>query len=172
MRHKIQRFITISCLLFASSLAGAAMPGSPIASINARKILSDSRVAKEALLKFQTDFQPKEKELQGLASALKSKSAELEKADPGLTPSQRLAKQAELDELSRELKRKQRQFVEDRDARKRDDIQHVFSLATLAAKKVAEGAHIDVVFQDVVYTSPQADITDQVIAAMDAQADH
>ena len=29
MRHPIQRFITISCLLPASSLAGAAMPASP-----------------------------------------------------------------------------------------------------------------------------------------------
>jgi outer membrane protein len=171
MRHKIQRFISISCLLFASSLAGAAMPGSPITSIDARKILSDSRVAKEALRKFQTDFQPREKELQDLALAVKTKSAELEKADPGLAPSQRLAKQGELEDLSRELKRKQLQFVEDRDTRKRDDIQHVFRVATLAAKKVAEGAHIDVVFQDVVYVSPRADITDQVIAAMDAQAD-
>jgi len=33
MRHKIHRFITISCLLLASSLAGAAMPGSPQADI-------------------------------------------------------------------------------------------------------------------------------------------
>jgi outer membrane protein len=171
MRHNIQRFVSISCLLFASSFAGAAIPNSPIATINARKILSDSRVAKEALIKFQMDFQPKEKELQGLASALKSKSAELEKTAPGLAPSVRSAKQNELDELNRELKIKQQQFIEDRDARKRDDIQHVFNVATQAVKRVAEGARIEMVFQNLVYTNPQIDITDKVIAAMDADAD-
>lgn len=171
MRHNIQRFISISCLLFASSFAGAAIHNSPIATINARRILSDSRVAKEALLKFQQDFQPKEKELQGLASALRSKSAELEKTAPGLAPSQLSAKQDELDELNRKLKSRQQQFVEDRDARKRDDIQHVFNVATQAVKKVAEGVRIEMVFQNVVYASPQIDITDKVIAAMDAHAD-
>ena len=170
MRHKIHRFISISCLLFASSLAGAAMPDAPIATINARRILSDSKVAKTALAKFQQDFLPKERELQGLASALKEKTAALEKTAPALAPAQLAAKQGEIDELGRELKRKQQQFVEDRDARKRDDIQHVFNVATLAVKKFAESAHIEMVFQDVVYANPRTDITAQVIEAMDSQA--
>lgn len=173
MRHKIQRFISISCLLFASTLASAATPATtdrPIASLNARKILSDSLVAKNALAKFQQDFQPREKELQGLAKAVKDKVADLEKTGPGLAPAQVSAKQAEIDGLSRDLKRKQQEFVEDRDARKRDDIQRVLNLATQAVKKIAEGAHIDMVFQNAAWANPGIDITDKVIAAMDAQA--
>lgn len=154
MRHTIHRYISICCLVFASSVAGAVAPDAPLATINVRKILNESRIARESLAKFQADFLPKERELQSLASALKSKSADADKLTPGMEPSQMKARQTEIEELGRELKRKQRQFVEDRDARKRNDIQHVLNLATQAVKKFAESANIEMVFQDVVYASP------------------
>lgn len=170
MKHDIRLIAAIACSLLTSSIAWATTPDTPIATINARKILSDSKVAKDAVAKFQADFMPKEKELQGLASTLKEQAAELERTGPSLSPSQLKAKQGELDALNREMKRKQQQFVEDRDARKRDDIQHVFNIATQAVKKIAESAHIDMVFQDAVYASPKTDITAKVIETMDAQA--
>jgi len=171
MRNNIHRFISISCLLFASSLSAAATPNLPIATINARKILSDSLIAKSALAKFQLDFLPKERELQGLAKTINDKSVDLDKVAAGLTPSQLSARQGVIEELRKELKRKQQLFAEDRDARKRDDIQHVFSIATQAVKMVAEGAHIEMVFQDVVYANPATDITAKVIEVMDSQTD-
>jgi outer membrane protein len=170
MPYKIRLIASISCWLFAGSLAWAATPDIPFATIDARKILSDSRVAKDALTKFQADFQPKEKVLQDLASTLKERSAELQKTGSSLTPAQVLAKQREIDTLNRDLQLKQQQFAEDRDARKREDIQHVFSLATQSVKKVAQGTRIQMVFQDLVYANPKTDITAQVIEAMDAQA--
>jgi len=171
MKYKSSLFALISCMVFASTLAWANTPDTPIATINARKILSDSKVAKDALVKFQAEFLPKEKELQGLATTLKERNADLEKIGSSLSPSQFKEKQGEIDALARDIKRKQQQFVEDRDARKRDDIQHVFGIATQAVKKIAEGAHIDMVFQDVVYANPKTDITARVIEVMDSQAD-
>ena len=109
--------------------------------------------------------------MQDLAKTIKDKSVDLEKIKAGLTPSQLSARQGVIEELRRELKRKQQQFAEDRDARKRDDIQHVFSIATQAVKIVAEGAHIEMVFQDVVYANPATDITTKVIEVMDSQTD-
>jgi len=169
MTYRPRLLASIGCMLLASSLAWAGARDIPIATINARQILSDSKAAKDALVKFQADFLPRDKELQGLASALKDKSAQLDKTGPSLAPSQLAAKQAELDALARELKRKQQQFVEDRDARKREDIQQVFNLANQAVKKVADGTQIDMVLQDVVYANPKTDITAKVIEAMDAQ---
>lgn len=170
MKYKALLTCAMVSLLFSGSLALAALPNTPIATINARKILTDSKVAKESLAKFQAEFVSRDKVLQGLALALKEKSIEFDKVAPSLAPSQVTARQAELDELSRELKRKQQQFVEDRDARKRDDIQYVFSIATQAVKKFAEDAQIEIVFQDFVYANPETDITAKVIEIMDAQA--
>ena len=169
MKHIIYLFVAIFCLLGEASQAGAAVSATPIATINARKILSDSKVAKEMLAKFQADFLPRETELQTLSAKLKEKSAELEKIAPSLAPSQLTARQKEIDDLARDFKRRQQQFVEDRDARKRDDIQHVFSLATQAVKKFAEKSQIDIVFQDTVYAAPGTDITANVIQIMDSQ---
>lgn len=162
-------FVLITATVFVSNIAWAATTDIPIATINPRKILSDSKVAKEALVKFQADFLPKEKELQGIASTLKEKTAELEKLGPSLSPSQLKDKQSDLDVLARDFKRKQQQFVEDRDARKRDDIQRVLGIANLAVRKIAEAAHIDMVFQDVVYANPKTDITAKVMEVMDSE---
>lgn len=157
------------CLLGATAQARAEAANPHVATINARRILSDSQVAKDALRKFQADFLPKETELQVLFTGLRDKSADLEKVAPALAPSQRMARQKEIDDLARDLKRRQQQFVEDRDARKRDDIQRVFGIATQAVKKLAEKSQIDIVFQDTVYAAPATDITDEVIHIMDAQ---
>lgn len=169
MKHFVYLLVSIFCLLCEPSHAASDVANSPIATINARKILSDSKVAKDALAKFQADFLPRENELKTLASKLQDKSAELEKVAPSLAPSQLTARQKEIDDLGRDLKRRQQQFMEDRDARKRDDIQHVFNLATQAVKKFAEKFPIDIVLQDTVYAASGTDITANVIQIMDAQ---
>ncbi|WP_342616205.1 OmpH family outer membrane protein [Rhodoferax sp. GW822-FHT02A01] len=168
MKHLIRVALCLAAWLLAGSMAWADASTLPVATLNAHKILSDSRVAKEAQARFRADFEPRDKEIQDLAASLRDKSADLEKNGPSLTPSHILEKQSAIAELSRELKRKQQQFVEDRDARKRDDIQHVFDIANQAVKKFAATAHVDIVFQDVVYANPQTDITPQVIAIMDS----
>lgn len=170
MKYKYLLITLFSGAILTNAQASTTTPEIPIATINVRKILSDSKVAKDALAKFQTEYLPKDKELQGLAATLKEKSADLEKIGPSLSPSQVKDKQSEIDALARDLKRRQQQFVEDRDARKRDDIQRVLGIATQAVKKVAEVSHIDIVFQDVVYANSKTDITSKVIDVMDSEA--
>ncbi len=170
MNRKMRHVASVAALFFASSMAWATTPDTPIATINARKILSDAKVAKDLMARFQADFRLKDQELQGVASALKEKTAEFERLGPSLAPSQLTERQGQLDFLARELKRKKQQLMEDRDARKREDIQHVFNIATMAVKQIAEGAHIDMVFQDVVYANPRTDITAKVIEVMNANS--
>lgn len=169
MKHIGHLTLSLFCLLGAASQAWAEAATTHVATINAQRILSDSKVAKDTLTKFQADFLPRETELRVLSSGLKDKSADLEKVAPALAPSQRMARQREIDDLARDLKRRQQQFLEDRDARKREDIQHVFDLATQAVKKLAEKSQINIVFQDTVYAAPMTDITDEVIHIMDTQ---
>jgi outer membrane protein len=77
-------------------------------------------------------------------------------------------KQSEIEALGRELRRKKQQFFEDRDSRKRDDIQYFFGISNQVVKKIAERAKINMVFQDVVYANPRIDITVKVIEVMDS----
>jgi outer membrane protein len=137
--------------------------------INARRILSESKAAKEAMAQFRTDFGPREKDLLEQTQALQRKADDLDRALPTLTPTKQLERQRELGNLNRELERKKQVFNEDRETRRREDIQHVIQLARNVVARIAETARLDMVFQDVVYANPENDLTDKVIQAMDTQ---
>jgi outer membrane protein len=137
--------------------------------INARRILSESRVAKEAMAKFQLDFGARGKDVISQTAVLKQKADELEKMLPTLSPAQQQERQRDLSAQNRELDRKKQQLAEDREARQRDDIQHIIQLARGVVAHIAEDTKLAAVFQDVVYVNPKNDITDKVLQAMDAQ---
>jgi FMN phosphatase YigB (HAD superfamily) len=81
-----------------------------------------------------------------------------------LTP----AKQKQLIEQDRDLKRRQREFQEDLGARKNEENQMLFERAGRAVKQVAESEKYDLVLQDAAYFNPKHDITEKVIKALNA----
>lgn len=169
MKHLLRTcfFLTAMALALGASIASAAE--STVAVINARRILSESRLAKEAMAKFQQDFGARGKEVIAQTGALKQKADELERVLPTLSPAQQQERQRDLSAQGRELDRKKQQLVEDREARQRDDIQHIIQVARGVVARIGEDTKLAVVFQDVVYANPKNDITDKVLQAMDAQ---
>jgi outer membrane protein len=73
-------------------------------------------------------------------------------------------------EADRELQRKRREFQEDLNQRKQEELQIVLERANKVVRQVAENEKYDVVLQEVVYVNPKHDITDKVITALDAAA--
>jgi outer membrane protein len=168
MKHPFLRTcFSIAALALAASATCAA--DATMGVINARRILSESRVAKESMAKFQTDFASRGKEVIDQTSLLKQKADELDKLLPTLSPVQQQERQRDLATLNRDLERKKQSLDEDREARKRDDIQRIIQLARGVVAHIAEDGKLAAVFQDVVYVNPKNDITDKVLQAMDAQ---
>ncbi|HNI85165.1 MAG TPA: OmpH family outer membrane protein, partial [Ottowia sp.] len=59
-----------------------------------------------------------------------------------------------------------REFQEDLNARKQEELQQILDRANRVVKQVAEAEKYDVILQEAVYVHPRLDITDKVIKAL------
>jgi len=162
--------IWASGLLCMVLVSGAYAQESRIAFINSQRITSESGPAKAATAKLETEFSKRQKELTDLQGTLKSFSEKFERDAPTMTESQRASKQKEFVEQNRDFQRKKREFDEDLNGRRNEELQQVYEKATKAIRQLAETEKYDLVVQEAVYFNPKIDITDKVIKILNAGA--
>jgi outer membrane protein len=162
--------IWASGLLCMAMVAGASAQETRIAFINSQRITSESGPAKAATAKLETEFSKRQKELTDLQGTLKTFSEKFERDAPTMTESQRAAKQKEFVEQNRDFQRKKREFDEDLNGRRNEELQQVYEKATKAIRQLAETEKYDLVVQEAVYFNPKIDITDKVIKILNAGA--
>ncbi|MES3002014.1 MAG: OmpH family outer membrane protein [Pseudomonadota bacterium] len=136
--------------------------------VNTDRIFREANTAKAAQAKLETEFSKREKELGDLGNSLKAASDKFEREAPTLSESQRVQRQKQLVDQDRDFQRKRREFQEDLNARKNEELQQVLERANRIVKQVAEAEKYDVVLQEAVYINPKHDITDKVIKALNA----
>ena len=83
-----------------------------------------------------------------------------------MSPADRAQKQKDLAQLDTDFQRKQREFREDLNQRRNEELAAVLDKANKVIKQIAEQQHYDLIVQEAVYVSPRIDITDQVIKAL------
>ena len=136
--------------------------------VNTDRIFREANSAKAAQSKLEQEFSRREKELIEMGNSVKSLSEKLEREAPTLSESQRTARQKQLVDQDREFQRKRREFQEDLNARRNEELQQVLERANRVVKQVAEAEKYDVILQEAVYVNPRLDITDKVIKALNA----
>lgn len=136
--------------------------------VNTDRIFREANTAKAAQAKLEQEFSRREKDLNDMGSALKNASDKFEREAPTLSESQRQQRQKSLIDQDREFQRKRREFQEDLNARKNEELQQVLERANRVVKQVAEQEKYDLVLQEAVYINPKHDITDKVIKALNA----
>ena len=161
------------------SLALAAALLLPIASVHAQeskvgfvsteRIFREAAPAKAAQAKLEQEFSRRDKELQEMAARLKSMSDKLDKDAAILTESDRIKRQRELADLDKDFQRKQREFREDLNQRRNEELAVVLERTNKVIKQIAETEKYDIVFQEAVYASPRIDITDKVLKALNTK---
>jgi len=132
------------------------------------RIIKEALPAKNAQAKLEQEFSKREKDLQALGATIKAQAEQLEREAPTLSESQRAARQKQLIEMDREFQRKRREFQEDLNARRNEELQQVFERANRVVKQVADSEKYDLILQEAVYVNPKHDITDKVIKALNA----
>ena len=70
----------------------------------------------------------------------------------------------------REFQRRRREFQEDLNQRKNEELASVVERANKAIKQIFETEKYDLILQEAVFAGPKVDITDKVIKALNAQA--
>ena len=136
--------------------------------VNTDRIFREANSAKASQAKLEQEFSRREKELNDLGVALKSASEKFEREAPTLSESQRGQRQKALIDQDREFQRKRREFQEDLNARKNEELQQVLDRANRVVKQVAEAEKYDLILQEAVYINPKHDITDKVIKALNS----
>ena len=162
------------CCLSGLLLAGAMLSPQAYAQefrigfVNTDRIFKEASSAKAAQVKLEQEFSKREKEIQELGATLKTSADRLEREAPTLSESQRSTRQKQLVDLDRDFQRKRREFQEDLNARKNEELQQVLERANKVVKTVAEAEKYDLVLQEAVYVNPKHDITDKVIKALNS----
>ncbi|WP_414708629.1 OmpH family outer membrane protein [Ramlibacter sp.] len=136
--------------------------------VNTDRIFREASTAKAAQAKLEQEFSRREKELNDMGNALKAASEKFEREAPTLAESQRQQRQKGLVDQDREFQRKRREFQEDLNARKNEELQQVLDRANRVVRQVAEQEKYDLILQEAVYINPKYDITDKVIKALNA----
>ena len=157
-------------LVLVAAAATAAAQESKVGYINTQRITTESTPAKMAQAKLEQEFSKRQKELTDQQASLKAFSDKFERDAPTLSESQRLARQKEYSEMGRDFQRKQREFQEDVNGRRNDELQQVLDKTNKAVKQVAETDKYDLVIQEVVYFNPKHDITDKVLKILNSGA--
>ena len=134
--------------------------------VNTDRIFREATAAKAAQTKLEQEFSKREKDLVDKGNALKTASEKFEREAPTMAESQRISRQRQLVDQDRDFQTKRREFQEDLNSRKQEELQQILDRANRIVKQVAEAEKYDVILQEAVYVNPKLDITDKVIKAL------
>ncbi|MGE0806845.1 MAG: OmpH family outer membrane protein [Burkholderiaceae bacterium] len=163
---KVFRFIALFCLAVTASVAAAQDAAVRIGVVNIERLMRDAAPAKAAQQKLEAEFSKRDKELQDLAGRLKSMSERLERDASVLSEADRQRRQREVAELDRDFQRRQREFREDLNQRRNEELAQVIDKANRVIKQIAEQEKYDIILQEAVIASTRVDITDKVLRAL------
>jgi outer membrane protein len=164
----IRSMVSATCLVLAAW--GAQAQEMKIGYVNSDKVLRDALPARAAYTKIEAEFGKREKDLGELSTRLKAAADKLDKEGPMLAESDRVRRQRELVDQDREIQRKRREYQEDLNQRRNEELAALVDRANKIIKQIADQDKYDLIVQEVIFASPRIDITDKVIKALNAQS--
>lgn len=168
----VAKSAAIAALVFmAAATVGAQAQELKIGFVNSDRVLREATPAKAAQTRLETEFSKRQKEGEDAANKLKAAADKLDKDSPTLGEADRNRRQRDLVEQDRELQRKRREFQEDLNQRKNEELGSVVERANKVVKQIYDNEKFDLILQGdvVIFASSRVDITDKVIKALNAQ---
>jgi outer membrane protein len=140
--------------------------------VNSDRVLREATVAKAAQSRLEVEFSKRQKDGEDAANKLKAAADKLDKDAPTLSEAERNRRQRDLVEQDRDLQRKRREFQEDLNQRRNEELASVVDRANKVVKNIYETEKYDLILQGdvVIFASNRIDITDKVVKALNAQA--
>jgi outer membrane protein len=155
-------------------MAALAMDASTIASavelkigvVNQERLLRESAPAKRSQGRLDKEFAARRAELDRMQKQGRDLETSLQKEGVTMPEADRIAKERQIAQLTRDFQRMQREIREDRTLRQNEELASIQELAQKAISEIAEKEKFDLILQDAVFVSPRIDITDKVIKAL------
>ena len=131
--------------------------------VDTERILRESAPALKAEKRIEKEFAARDLEIKKISQQIKDTQVFLDKEGMTLPDAERRNKERELDNLNVNLQRLQREFREDLNLRKNEELVVVLGQANKAIQQIAESEKYDLVLQEAVYRNPKIDITEKVL---------
>ncbi|MBO1009609.1 MULTISPECIES: OmpH family outer membrane protein [Acidovorax] len=138
-----------------------------VAYVDSLRVMTESAPVKVAESKLRSEFSSREKEIENLTNGLRAATDELREDTPRLSEWDLADRKRQLMERERELQRQRRELNEEWTRRRNEALTEIVDRTNRVIQEIAKSERLDlVVFEDVVFASPRADITDKVIKAL------
>ena len=163
---------TLFCvgLMLLTTITQAVAGDFRIGVVDTERILRESDQAVRAEKKIEREFSTRDQEIKKLIQQSKDLQASLEKDGTTMTEPVRRGKERELANMNLTLQTLQREFREDLNLRKNEELAAVLAQADKAIRAIAESEQYDVILQEAVYRNPKVDITDKVLKYLSKEA--
>lgn len=161
--------LAVSAILATAFAAAPALAETKIGFVNTEKLLREAPLSVAAQKKLEREFAARDQELQKLAKQARDLQAQLDKDGVTMSDSERKTKERDLGNLNRDLQRQGREFREDLNLRRNEELGHIQERARKAIQEIARAEKFDLIVEQAVYVDPKNDITDRVMKALNSK---
>jgi outer membrane protein len=163
--------VCMSGLLLVAALTGGGVASAQAADlkigfVNTERVLRDSAPAKRAQSKLEKEFAARKGDLDKLEKQGRELQAALQKEGMTMSASDLSEKNRQLATIDRDFQRMSREFREDLNLRRNEELASIQEKATKVVNELAEKEKFDLILQEAVFASAKIDITDKVIKAL------
>ena len=159
-------YTTLAALILAALVTAAGAADFKIGFVDVERIRRESAPAERASKQLEKEFAPRAQELQRREAQIKTLQGQLEKDAMTMSESERRTKEQELSRVSVDFQRMQREYREDLNMRRNQELATLFERADKVIKQIADAEKYDLILQEAVYRSPRIDITDRVLKVL------
>ena len=161
------KFVATAVVCMGLLVSGAASAADlKIGFVNTERVFREAPIALKAQKKLEKEFASRDADLQKTAKQARDLQAQLEKDNGTMSDTDRRNKERDLANLNRDYQRSLREFREDLNVRRNEELAIVQDKARKAIKAYGDAEKFDVILEEAVYFSPKIDITDKIIRSL------
>lgn len=157
--------LMVVCFLFTAPVLATAAD-TKVGFVNRERILREAAPAKRAQVKLEKEFANRQTELNKMEKQGRDLEGTLQKEAVTLPEAERVAKERQLSQLTRDFQRMQREFREDLSLRQSEELASLQERANKVINEIAEKEKFDLILHEATFASPRIDITDKIIKAL------
>jgi outer membrane protein len=155
---------SVAALMAAGSLAICATAfAEKLGFVNTERLLREAPLSIKAQKRLEKEFSGRDLELQKLTRQARDIQAQLDKDGMTMSDADRKAKERDLSVLNQTLQRQSREFREDLNQRRNEELGQIQEKARKAIQDIARAEKFDLIVEQAVYFNPKIDITDRVM---------
>jgi len=158
--------LAVSLILASAFAATTSLADTKVGFVNTEKLLREAPLSVAAQKKLEREFATRQQDLQKLAKQARELQAQLDKDGVTMSDSERKAKERDLGNSSRELQRQEREFREDLNLRRNEELGQIQERARKTIQDIARTEKYDIIVEQAVFVDPKSDITDRVMKAL------